>query len=206
MSPLLLVGVVAVAFALLWGQVRLDKQPGPVLSGPTIRTPSPEPEPPSPLATAVEAWFATFPRRLNALSIDTVVVSACAAGLFALMTLLAPYPPVPGILLVLLIVGAVLYEPVQVAYYGGTIGHRLMNLRVVDDVTGGRPRLLQAFLRTICKGFLGIFAFLTMGPSRRHRAVHDMFTGTTVQIRDHERAQPHHYVVELPLRSGDRAA
>jgi len=30
-----------------------------------------------------------------------------------------------------------LYEPLLVAYAGGTIGHRLANLRVVDDRTGG---------------------------------------------------------------------
>ncbi len=206
MSLLLLGIILVVGAGLVWGQVVLDRRRKPTEThlaqdaAPLTSAPLPV------LPEAEQPWYATFPRRLDALSIDAVVVLVFAAAMFAVMLLLEEHPPIPGILLIVLLVVAVFYEPVQVAHFGGTIGHRVMNLRVVDDDTGSNPTLLRAFIRVFAKGLLGIWAFVTMGRSRRHRAVHDMLTATTVQIRDRQRAQPHHYVLELPPRPEGGAA
>ncbi len=163
------------------------------------------PEPSPALPPGQQPWYATFPRRLNALSVDAVVVIAFDVVVFTLMQLLEAHPPIPGVLLILLLIVNVLYEPVQVAAFGRTIGHRAMNLHVVDDDTGGPPTLYRAFLRAVAKAVIGILGFATMGRSRRHRAVHDMVTLTTVQIRDQSRAQPHQYVLERPAPGGGPA-
>jgi uncharacterized RDD family membrane protein YckC len=79
--------------------------------------------------------------------------------------------------------------------FGGTIGHRTMNLRVVDNRTAGNVSLPKALARFIVKGLLGILSFFTMNFSRRHHAVHDILTGSSVQIRNPSKAQPHHYTL-----------
>ena len=71
-----------------------------------------------------------------------------------------------------------------------------MVLRVVDDTTGGRIGFWKAVLRFWIKGILGILSFLTIAFTRGHQAIHDLYTFSTVQIRDAAKAQPHHYVTE----------
>ncbi len=78
---------------------------------------------------------------------------------------------------------------------GGTLGHRFMNLQVVDNRTGGRVSLLKALARYVVKGLLGVFSFFTMSFSRRHQALHDLVTNSSVRIRNPSRAQPHQYTV-----------
>ena len=70
-----------------------------------------------------------------------------------------------------------------------------MNLRVVDNRSGGNVSLLKALARLVVKGVLGIFSFFSMNLSRRHQAIHDILTRSSVQIKNPSRAQPHHYTV-----------
>jgi uncharacterized RDD family membrane protein YckC len=205
-NPLFLLAVVVLAGALAWAQIRADKRPAPTVARPVSEPGLPPPDIAVVSPSEQPPWFATFPRRLNALTIDGLVVLAFSGAVFGAMPLLENHPPVNGILLFMILAVAVLYEPVQVATFGSTVGHRAMNLRVVDDETRGNPTLFRALLRALCKGLFGLLAFTTMGASRRHRAVHDMFTATTVQIRNRERARPHQYVLERPPRSSPRAA
>lgn len=89
-----------------------------------------------------------------------------------------------------------LYEPLFVAFAGGTIGHRLANLRVVDDRTHRNVSLPKAFARMIIKGVLGWVSFITMLGARRSQAIHDLLTRSTVQLRDRSRAAPSSYIHE----------
>jgi uncharacterized RDD family membrane protein YckC len=89
-----------------------------------------------------------------------------------------------------------LYEPLFVAFAGGTLGHRMANLRVVDDRTGGNVSFLKAVARSIIKGLLGWVSFITMLTTRRSQAVHDLLTQSTVQIRDISRAGAKTFVHE----------
>jgi len=86
-----------------------------------------------------------------------------------------------------------LYEPLLVSITGGTIGHHLTNLRVVDDRTNGNINFAKALARFVIKGILGWYSFISMWVTRRHQAVHDLLTFSTVQIRDPAKASPHHY-------------
>lgn len=146
-----------------------------------------------PPATA-PALYATFPRRLNALSTDSLILIAYSALVFFLVPVLEAAPRARTALVAAWIGSLFLYDPVLVSWLGGTLGHRMLNLRVVDDRSGGNLGFWKAFARVWIKGFFGIFSFFTMAFSRRHRAIHDMATGSTVQIRDAARAEPHHYV------------
>jgi uncharacterized RDD family membrane protein YckC len=92
-----------------------------------------------------------------------------------------------------------LYEPLLVWRYGGTLGHMRYNLRVVSDKTGGPPGLFASVWRWYVKGFFGVLSFVFMTLTRRHQALHGVASRTTVQLRDPDRARASDFVSE---RSG----
>src|SRR5215217_4317487 len=97
---------------------------------------------------------------------------------------------VPGsgrVVIVALLGVVLLYEPILVSVRGATIGHRRVDLQVVTG-SGHRPGFGRALARYLIKAILGIPAFLTMMLTRRHQALQDILTGTTVQVRDPENA------------------
>jgi uncharacterized RDD family membrane protein YckC len=52
----------------------------------------------------------------------------------------------------------------------------------VDARTGSWPSFGRAFVRFLIKTILGVISFFTMELSRRHQAVHDLLTHTTVHV------------------------
>jgi uncharacterized RDD family membrane protein YckC len=140
--------------------------------------------------------YATFARRVRALITD-MLVQVTGIVVIVIVGGFLPNNDVVGRALMLAFVAVlVLYEPLLVWRYGSTVGHRLANLRVVADATGGNPGFLRALARFLIKGVLGLFSFLTMTLTRRHQAVHDTLTHTTVQVRDLERANAGDFVEE----------
>ena len=97
---------------------------------------------------------------------------------------------------ILVIVALVLYEPILVSRIGGTLGHSFSNLRVVDEGTGGNIGFLRACARFAIKGVLGLYSFAILAATPRNQAVHDLLTGSTVQIRDPAKALPGQYILE----------
>lgn len=98
----------------------------------------------------------------------------------------------------------VLYEPVMVWAKGGTLGHIACNLRVVDDSTLGNPSLLKATMRFAIKAVLGWYSFVTIMASRRLRAIHDVLTDSTVQIRNVDHAKAYDFAGETPDPHGKK--
>ncbi len=142
-----------------------------------------------------QALYANFPIRLNALTIDSVVIIAFSAVLFFLTSLVQGWSTARVALVVLWWFVLFFYEPLFVWRFGGTLGHRAMNLRVTDNRTGQNISLLKALGRLVVKGLLGVFSFLTMSFTRRHQAIHDLLTNSSVRIRDATRAKPHQYTI-----------
>jgi uncharacterized RDD family membrane protein YckC len=140
--------------------------------------------------------YARFSRRLRAFLID--------AALFALVFYIGAvvidsmaFSDANRRLFLLSIAVLILaYDPVLVAFFGATIGHRLVNLRVVNDGHGGNISLLRAIARALIKDVLGWLSFAAMTITRRHQAVHDVLTHSTVQVRDLSKAHAHHFAPE----------
>jgi uncharacterized RDD family membrane protein YckC len=144
---------------------------------------------------AVGPAYARFLPRVRALLIDAIIM---LVALYAAVTVAVAIRSDDLARTLGLAVAAswLLYEPLFVAFAGGTIGHRLANLRVVDDRTHGNVSLLKAFARTIIKAVVGWLSFVTMLATRRSQAIHDLLTRSTVQLRDQSRAAPSYYVHE----------
>ncbi len=137
--------------------------------------------------------YARFSRRLKGLFVDWLLaLTAIYCGLSLSIAIGSDdFSRVAGFLIVAVLL---LYEPIMVSQTGGTIGHHLTNLRVVDDMTRGNLGFLKAAVRSLIKGVLGWFSFLTMLVGKRNQAVHDLLTGSTVQIRDPAKASPGQYI------------
>jgi uncharacterized RDD family membrane protein YckC len=145
-----------------------------------------------------EVLYARFPRRFWALTIDSLVYAGVAIVVVALAVILRPPQAVRLSLFGFLIAFILLYEPLLVSLYGGTIGHRATNLRVLATTSSGRLPLWQAFLRSLLKLLTGIAAFVVMPLTRRNQALHDLPFGSTVVLRDPRRAQDHEFIRERP--------
>jgi len=124
--------------------------------------------------------------RVKALIIDGAILAAAFLVAALVGARLAGAGPVAFVAWVAL---WALYDPLMVAFTGGTVGHKLQNLRVVDDRTGGRPSLPAAFVRNVAKTLVGAISLLGMALSSRSKALHDWVAGTTVQARDPEEAR-----------------
>lgn len=133
--------------------------------------------------------FGSFSSRFCALIADAVVLTF---ALVAIVLIISATEAIPGsgrIGVILMLVVLVFYEPFLVAWRGATVGHMRANLRVVHDRTGERPGFVRAFVRYVIKSIFGAASFLLMALTRRHQALHDRLTGTTVRIHDRDLAR-----------------
>ena len=139
--------------------------------------------PVSDTATAVvPRRYATFSRRFRALLTDGVLI---VLGIVLTIIAADATGRIPGSGVVAWFVMFslfFLYEPLLVWRRGATIGHSMNHLAVVADGTGRPPGFVRAFARYFIKLLLGLPSFVTMLLSRRHQAVHDLLTRTTVQL------------------------
>jgi uncharacterized RDD family membrane protein YckC len=139
--------------------------------------------------------YARFPRRLRGIIIDWILTMVLLFGalLAASSVRSDDFSRALGIFVVLVLV---LYEPVLVSLTGGTLGHYLTNLRVVDERDQGNISFLKALARFALKGLLGWYSFIVITATRRNQAMHDLLTRSTVQIRDPAKARPDQYITE----------
>jgi uncharacterized RDD family membrane protein YckC len=139
--------------------------------------------------------YARFSRRLRAMLFDWIIALIAIYGALLLAANVGN-DNLSRALGILVIVALVLYEPILVSGIGGTLGHYFNNLRVVDEVNGGNLSFLKACARVAIKGLLGLYSFVSLAATRRNQAVHDLLTGSTVQIRDPAKALPGQYMIE----------
>jgi uncharacterized RDD family membrane protein YckC len=146
-------------------------------------------------AGASAPLYARFSRRLRAIVIDWAIAMAVLFGA-VLLAVSVESDHFSRALGFLVIATLLLYEPVLVSFTGGTPGHHLTNLRVVDDRSGGNVSFLKACARLVLKAVLGWYSFVILAATRRNQAVHDLLTRSTVQIRDPAKARSGQYITE----------
>jgi uncharacterized RDD family membrane protein YckC len=139
--------------------------------------------------------YARFSRRLRGMMLDWVITLIVIFGaVLAAVTVRSDnFSRALGILV---LIALLLYEPVLVSFTGGTLGHYLTNLRVVDERDGGNISFLKACARVVIKGPLGLYSFVILAATRRNQAIHDLLTRSTVQLRDPAKALPGQYITE----------
>jgi len=128
------------------------------------------------------ARYATFRRRFRAFVVDLAVIAAVLLFVVISTDVAEDVPGYGRFAWLLLFSAFFLYEPLFVWWRGATVGHARNHLTVVADRTGRSPGLVRAFARYIIKGTLGLPCFVLMAFTRRHQALHDILTRTTVQV------------------------
>jgi uncharacterized RDD family membrane protein YckC len=128
------------------------------------------------------ARYATFTRRFRALVIDSAIVSGLVIALLFLGDAVAGVRGSAQVIWLLAVGLLLLYEPVLVSRRGATLGHSVARLQVVDARTGRWPSFARSLARYLIKVVVGAPSFVTMALTRRHQAVHDLLTQTTVQV------------------------
>ena len=74
-----------------------------------------------------------------------------------------------------------LYDPLLTSFTGGTLGHRLMGLRV-KDATDHKQNInfFKALIRFLLKATLAWISLLTVQGNAKGKAMHDMAVGSVV--------------------------
>lgn len=75
----------------------------------------------------------------------------------------------------------VLYDPLMIAFAGGTIGHKMINLEVRQSMDHEkRINIILAIFRFIVKTLLGWISLLTITSNEEKRAIHDFVSNSVV--------------------------
>lgn len=141
-----------------------------------------------------DVLYGRFPRRIQAVVVDGAILT-CLLLLGPTLAGALPDAAARAVNRTVLL-SILLYEPVLVSVRGGTVGHALLNLKVVSARTGGRLPFHRALIRFATKTVFGIFSFLFIALTARHQALHDMAAAAVVQVRDRSRARPGEFATE----------
>lgn len=74
----------------------------------------------------------------------------------------------------------ILYDPLMVALFGSTIGHRMNNLKVQRFDNGKNINFGLAIIRFLIKATLGWISFFTVSTSKNRQAIHDSIVNSIV--------------------------
>ena len=151
--------------------------------------------------------YAKFTRCLQATLYDSACVVCMVAVVLSLVAFGELFTGAGRVAAGAIFLLALLYEPFMVARFGGTLGHRRRNMRVIVDATGNSPGIVRALVRFVLKAALGLPSFIAMAVTARHQALHDKLTGTSVRIHDLASADESDYRLARPvLRPARRAS
>ncbi len=74
-----------------------------------------------------------------------------------------------------------LYDPVQTAFLGATLGQNIMRLKVrKEEDESKKLNIITALFRFVLKALLGWVSLLTVTSDSKKRALHDQFVGSIV--------------------------
>jgi len=126
----------------------------------------------------------TYPRlirRIQAVLIDGVIIPVMAIATLMGMSQMGfrgEFAAGAAVLSIFLL------EPLLVTITGGTVGHHLLGIKVVNSKTMLALGIIRATLRFIVKTVLGLFSLVVVLTSRRHQAIHDYLSGSIVIIKN----------------------
>lgn len=116
--------------------------------------------------------------RIKAAFADTIVVIGLIIGL---TTLFSKFDNVPEYVRITGVVLILLYDPIFTSFFGGTLGHIMMKIRVkqIKNLDKNIP-FFNAVVRFVVKLLLGWISLLTVANNKKKLALHDMAAGSVV--------------------------
>ncbi|WP_339701833.1 RDD family protein [uncultured Marixanthomonas sp.] len=127
----------------------------------------------------MQLTYATLPDRIKAAFIDAVILIAMMYGASELFSLFESVPDYLRIMVFAFIF--ILYDPIFISTFGGTIGHLYNNILVKRDTNPSKNILFpHAVLRFIFKFLLGWISLLTTTGNEKRKAIHDYIANSIV--------------------------
>lgn len=78
----------------------------------------------------------------------------------------------------------ILYDPIFISAFGGTIGHMMFGIRVKSESNEKKNILFPfAVIRFIVKALLGWISLFTVYRNEKRKAIHDYFVGSVVVFK-----------------------
>lgn len=125
-----------------------------------------------------EEEFPSLRRRFLGVIIDTFIIMTVFLVAGQIIELVGEvHGSVRGLTLIFMFF---MYDPIFVSFLGGTIGHKIMGMRIVDFKTKGKIALHRALFRLIVKGLLGWVSFIAVSFNPSKRALHDLWSSSLV--------------------------
>jgi len=121
-------------------------------------------------------------RRVRAVLIDSFLIIMVIFTWWLSLPLLENAPI--AVKLAYPVIAWLVFDPLFVSRLGGTPGHLLVGLRVVN---AGEPRsigIVRAILRTLVKTITGWWSFILVLMTQRHQAIHDLLSHTVVILNN----------------------
>ncbi len=117
--------------------------------------------------------------RVKAAVVDGIVLIAM---MFAASEILALFDNVPNFVRVVIFIFVfVLYEPLLVSIYGGTIGHSKLGITVRKDSDPSKKvSFFMALIRFVAKAILGTFSLFSVTSNDKRKAIHDYIANSVV--------------------------
>ena len=143
--------------------------------------------------------YPRFLRRFQAVTIDGVILAFLFIGL---LVFLSEWGVVGRDAFIITIVTVLLWEPLWVSITGGSVGHHLIGLRVVNKSTGRKLNIIASFFRFMVRTSLGLLSLIFIFITRYHQALHDGIAQSVVVLH-HPEQKPRYEAlparqVELP--------
>jgi len=127
--------------------------------------------------------YANLPSRFKAATIDSIVLIGMmylASEIFSLFESVPNYFRLTVSVFVFL-----LYDPIFVSVFGGTIGHSYIGISVKRDGDSKKNIIFPlAIIRFIVKVFLGWISLLTTTSNEKKKAIHDFIAKSVVIERE----------------------
>jgi uncharacterized RDD family membrane protein YckC len=127
--------------------------------------------------------FPVLLARVKALLIDALILLSIFTAASLILDKLESTPDwVRGFIYIFM---AFLYDPILTSMTGGTLGHKMIGIKVKrysqPDMNISFP---MALFRFLIKGSLGWLSFLTVTSNEHKRALHDKFSGSIVLYKN----------------------
>lgn len=134
-------------------------------------------------------------RRVYAAFVDGLLL---VLGMVLSVVLAGPHNPPPWVYFSLCALVS-LIEPVLVSFTGGSIGHHIFGIKVIDQSSGNHIGVVRSLVRTILRFMLGVFSLFFIHTTKRYQALHDLATKSLVIIRNTSSLPARHYRKEQSL-------
>lgn len=130
---------------------------------------------------AASVPYARLPRRIQALFIDSVFLALSFFFIIFLIKFLRLHNQPMETFIILFLAFSI--EPLFVSFTGGSVGHHISQIKIRKTSSDHNLNLFSSYIRFILKIPLGLFSLVSVLATKKHQAIHDIFSSSIVVLK-----------------------